>query len=143
MPIRRMDSASIERETDTIEREEAMKRPLPPSTFELMGANSDSKVRAIGHNSVIGLHPGEVPTQDLLALVRASDNGDDIERRYRDRIRSPLTAIRAFCVTQCQCGSVKEVTDCSVTGCVFWSFRMGQNPFFGRFKEDATKEDVG
>lgn len=142
MPIRRISEDSLVAEAVAIEKVEALTRPLPTDTFTLMGAVADKDAYQIGHAAVAGIKPAEVPTQDMLRLVKICDNGDDIEKRYRDRIRSPLTAIRAWCVTQCQCGSVRQVTECSSTSCVLWGFRMGSNPFFGKFKEDATKEDA-
>lgn len=48
--------------------------------------------------------------------------------RYRDKVKNPITAIRAKCV-DCCCGSLKEVAECGVTGCPLHPFRMGVNPF--------------
>lgn len=75
--------------------------------------------------------PGEMATQDLLSQVRMADNPDPTEQRYRDRIRSPLTGIRAFCVT-CSGGSPRAAGQCDVVSCPLWPFRLGQNSFYGR-----------
>lgn len=54
-----------------------------------------------------------------------------IVKFYESRVKSPSTAIRAFCV-QCTGGHPKEVTKCGVTSCALHPFRLGVNPFHGR-----------
>lgn len=76
--------------------------------------------------------PKEMDVTDLLTLVRSKQWGDNVEGFYRDRIRSPLTGIRAFCVF-CKGGSPKEATECGEVTCPLWSFRTGKNPFHGKF----------
>lgn len=51
--------------------------------------------------------------------------------RYKRKIKSPKTAIRAKCV-ECSGGSLKEVQECRVLKCALYPFRMGKNPFHGR-----------
>lgn len=76
--------------------------------------------------------PSQLSTQDLLNQLRMVDNvGDQTEKRYRDRITSPLTAIRAFCVS-CKGGSPKQANRCEKMECPVWPFRLGQNSFYGR-----------
>lgn len=54
---------------------------------------------------------------------------DKIVQHYCDKIKSPQTAIRAFCV-QYMGGHVNYVTSCpSEKTCPLWPFRMGKNPF--------------
>lgn len=43
------------------------------------------------------------------------------------RVRNPLTAIRAFCVT-CMGGYVAMVLDCTAPKCPLFVYRMGKNP---------------
>lgn len=77
-------------------------------------------------------YPKDVKVQDLLAQARIPYNyGDSVEQSYRDRIRSPLTGIRAFCV-ECRGGSPRAVKTCDVMECPFWVFRMGKNAIRGR-----------
>lgn len=51
----------------------------------------------------------------------------DTIRRYKAKIRNPMTAIRANCV-ECSGGSLKEVAECKVVKCALHPFRMGVNP---------------
>ena len=77
-------------------------------------------------------YPNEMRVQDLLAQVRIPyEPRDESEKAYRARIRSPLTAIRAWCVNS-QGGSPAAVKACDVMECPFWPFRMGRNSFRGR-----------
>lgn len=49
---------------------------------------------------------------------------------YEKRVKSPLTGIRAFCVS-CMGGQVSEVSDCPSVKCPLYNFRMGHNPYHG------------
>lgn len=51
-----------------------------------------------------------------------------IEDKYRARAKSPLKAIRAFCV-MCMGCYPREVAKCTATKCVLYPFRFGKNPF--------------
>ncbi len=105
------------------------------STYDQMGIVPDKAVPSAMHLSSMAANAGNSPlpheqfTQDLLAQLRLSHNKSDLEDRYRARIRSPLTGVRAFCVTQCQCGGVKAVTECGAVSCPLWALRMGQNGY--------------
>jgi len=75
--------------------------------------------------------PNEMRVQDLLANVRMTyPTADNVEITYRNRIRSPLTGIRAFCV-QCKYFRPGEVRKCQEMSCPLWPFRMGRNRFRG------------
>jgi len=75
--------------------------------------------------------PNEMRVQDLIANVRLTyPNPDNVEVTYRQRIRSPLTGIRAFCV-QCKYFRPGEVRKCQEMSCPLWPFRMGRNRFRG------------
>jgi hypothetical protein len=72
----------------------------------------------------------------LAEVIQVSDEptpgtAGEIIDRYRKRIRSPLTAIRAKCI-ECSNGYRKEVEECRVTKCALHPFRMGKNPFHGK-----------
>lgn len=92
-------------------------------------------------------HPKDVATEALLAGVRTVMNVDNefgrIEKFYRDRIRSPLTAIRAFCVMNE--GGPKKANECTSVTCPLWLFRQGSNAFYGKVSDkelrDAEKDD--
>ncbi len=59
---------------------------------------------------------------------------DKIVKQYCDRIKSPQTAIRAFCV-QCMGGYTALVKTCpSEQTCPLWPFRMGKNPLHAQSK---------
>jgi len=49
-------------------------------------------------------------------------------KRYKDRINSPLSAIRAQCV-ECMGGSVHLITTCTSIDCSLHKLRMGKNVF--------------
>jgi hypothetical protein len=72
--------------------------------------------------------PNELPVVDMLANTRVMfAPGFNVERTYRNRIRSPLTGIRGFCVIVCKSGSPKSVATCWNMSCPLWAFRMGKN----------------
>jgi hypothetical protein len=56
---------------------------------------------------------------------------DTIVKEYCDKVRNPLTAIRAFCVS-CMGGYVQEIKGCSAPKCPLYPFRMGKNPYHTR-----------
>jgi hypothetical protein len=64
--------------------------------------------------------------------AEATDGGDeqeDIDRiieGYKEKVKSPLTGIRAHCV-ECFGGSIKGVSDCPSSNCALHPFRMGKN----------------
>lgn len=59
--------------------------------------------------------------------------------RYKGKIRNPLTAIRAKCV-ECSGGALKEVTNCPVTACALYPFRMGTNPLHKKTRDRMAAE---
>lgn len=75
----------------------------------------------------------EAELQDEPAYERNEDESaqeaqDRIEAKYRERARSPLKAIRAFCVL-CMGAQPREVAHCTATTCVLFKFRDGTNPY--------------
>lgn len=61
------------------------------------------------------------------------------------RVRSPLTAIRAFCVT-CMGGYVDHIPGCTAPKCPLFAYRMGRNPNAkarGRFFQPAPSSPSG
>lgn len=66
-----------------------------------------------------------------------------IIQKYKDRIRSPMTAIRSFCIG-CSNGSIKEVDECRVVNCSLWPLRLGKNTYHKKSKayQEAHAEDV-
>lgn len=52
--------------------------------------------------------------------------------KYKDRIKNPITAIRAHCV-ECFGAAVREVADCPSTDCALWPFRMGKNTMHSKY----------
>lgn len=55
-----------------------------------------------------------------------------------EEIKSPVKAIRAFCLT-CVCGSAGEVKACPSTNCPLYAFRFGKNPYA---KREYTPEQL-
>lgn len=87
----------------------------------------------------IGKNPKSVPVQELLSNVQCPSGFDPMLDKYRKRITSPLTAIRAICV-ECA-GGISAVRQCGIVSCPNWAFRMGHNPFFGKLREDPNQPD--
>lgn len=56
------------------------------------------------------------------------DNELNEEEGNNDEIKSPLKAIRAFCI-DCMGGQVREVKLCPSQICPLHAFRMGKNPY--------------
>ena len=59
---------------------------------------------------------------------RQADDSARIIKRYIDRIKNPMTAIRARCI-QCCGGQPSEVRLCPANTCALWPMRMGDNPY--------------
>ncbi len=62
-------------------------------------------------------------------------------RRYNERVKNPITAIRAKCVDCCG-GSLKEVSECINNWCPLVPFRMGINPFNKKTIDRLAKEEA-
>lgn len=87
-------------------------------------------------------HPKEVPFEELLAGIRHVQNtGKDakIEEFYRQRVRSPLTAIRAFMVLAND--GPRKANDDESTSHPLWLFRHGKNPFYGKLRNENAEAD--
>lgn len=59
---------------------------------------------------------------------------------YRDRIKNPITAIRAFCV-HCMGGHPNMVKDCTAPSCELFPLRMGVNTLSAKYGVALKKED--
>ena len=74
------------------------------------------------------------------AAINRDDEGNPnfdyiaVIRRYKEKVRNPLTAIRAKCV-ECSGGSLKEVKACRVETCALWPMRLGVNPFHKKARD--------
>lgn len=68
------------------------------------------------------------PAYDRVEGESAQEAQDRIEEKYRARAKSPLKAIRAFCVL-CMGAQPREVAHCTATTCVLYKFRFGRNPY--------------
>lgn len=62
--------------------------------------------------------------EDLIDI----DNELNEDGEGTDEIKSPLKAIRAFCI-DCMGGAVREVRICPSQICPLHAFRMGKNPY--------------
>lgn len=56
-----------------------------------------------------------------------------------NEIKSPVKAIRQFCLDCCG-GSAAEVRTCTSTNCALKAFRFGKNPYINRQLTDEQKE---
>jgi hypothetical protein len=65
---------------------------------------------------------------------------DRIITSYKERIKNPLTAIRAHCV-ECMGGAPRWVADCTSPGCSLYGFRMGKNTMHGRYGVSPPKKE--
>ena len=54
-------------------------------------------------------------------------SSDQVIERARSRIRNPLTAIRAFCIS-CMGGLSHFVPGCTAHRCPLFAYRMGKDP---------------
>ncbi|MGB3907463.1 MAG: hypothetical protein WBL02_03405 [Methanomethylovorans sp.] len=56
-----------------------------------------------------------------------------------------LKAIRNKCVSDCCCGSVKEISACTITDCALFKFRFGKDPTPSRrgFALKSSRSDGG
>lgn len=75
------------------------------------------------------------PEPELSEVDETSSNDDldRIEEKYKKRAKSPLKAIRAFCVICMGC-QPRQVAFCTAPNCVLYPFRFGRNPFQSRKK---------
>lgn len=120
------------------EEEVVSKKPEMSELDKITVAMPDNLVLMLGYgNSVdnVTKHPNDIPTEVLRRQLDICDENDEMERHYRKRIRSPLTAIRAFCVL-CSVGP-KAANKCSCVSCPLWVFRRGSNPFYGKRAEES------
>lgn len=85
--------------------------------------------------------PKEIPIEDLRIIAKLGAD-DPLNTKPFERIKSPTSAIRGFCLN-CQGGSMSGVRNCTAVHCVLFPFRMGSNPFFGRIADaDVAAEDI-
>ncbi len=60
------------------------------------------------------------------------DETAHVVERYHERVKSPITAIRSFCVS-CMGGYVKEVKNCTAPSCPLYPLRLGVNVFSAKY----------
>jgi len=77
-----------------------------------------------------GANPKELDLDELKEVCNQPLHEDALFDKYRARIKSPATGIRAFCI-DCQGGSLVGVKDCTSLTCPLWNFRMGKDPLRG------------
>jgi hypothetical protein len=97
-----------------------------PSPDAILAGVDPKILRACSFLAYQGADPMEVPTDDLTTMLRNEQNDSDMERTYRNRVRSKATGIRAFCVL-CADGA-KGARMCENVTCPLWPFRFGSNP---------------
>lgn len=79
-----------------------------------------------------GANPKRVDFDELKEHIRTplENSFGAVENKYKARISSRATAIRAFCVG-CQGGEVAGVRTCPAVTCPLHPFRMGADPLRG------------
>lgn len=80
----------------------------------------------------------EIDIPERLSGETEDEAAARIEAKYRDRAKSPLKAIRAFCVLCMGC-QPREVGKCQAFECVLYPFRFGRNPY-GKHKTIKPKK---
>lgn len=88
-------------------------------------------IRLIDMYNYIGVDPKDIDRSTLLELVKQPDHYDNVEKVYRDRIKNPMTAVRAFCVLCCG-GVPSAVKSCAKVNCPLWALRLGKNNYSTR-----------
>ena len=78
------------------------------------------------------------PQQSEKVEQSVLDNESRIIQKYKDRINSPITAIRSHCV-ECM-GAVRSVESCTSVSCSLHPFRMGVNVFDARHKKAKSEK---
>lgn len=121
MAIRTRDQVTVQ----SIEVHVAKPYVPDPNAF-LAKVPEHARVRAA--NAVYEETPvKEIPVDDLATLLRTPWEGDNVEKRYRNRVKGRMGAIRAMCVVTCKAGSPKAVRNCESITCALWPFRLGSN----------------
>lgn len=77
-----------------------------------------------------GANPKIIDIDELTLVIQQPLHVDSVEDKYRAKIKSQRTSIRAYCVS-CQGGSVAGVKSCPAVTCPLFSFRMGKDPLRG------------
>ena len=55
--------------------------------------------------------------------------------------RSPLKAIRAFCL-ECMCSQREEIKKCTAPGCPLYEFRLGKNPYLAQTLTEEKRQNL-
>lgn len=86
--------------------------------------------------------PGDIPYEDL-KLITSLSTDDAMRPKYAERIKNPVTGIRAFCFN-CQGNDISGVRNCTNVVCPLFPFRMGKNVFSGKLADAdaAPAEDI-
>lgn len=85
----------------------------------------------------------EEPAVELISAKVVENHARDqdaIVRKYTERAKSPLTAIRAMCV-QCMGGYIAEIRRCVDSDCALHAFRDGKNPYHKLAKGNKEEQD--
>ena len=67
-------------------------------------------------------------SNDFEEEMEEMDMEEGFEELTAEEIKSPVKAIRAFCI-DCMGGSIREVKMCNSKICPLHAFRMGKNPY--------------
>lgn len=102
---------------------------------------TESSTESITESSTFSAGASDIHSADTSAIPSA-DTSDIHSAATSDAptIRSPLKAIRAFCVS-CSGDSVYEVKRCPSFDCPLYAFRFGKNPYIKR--TEMTEEQRG
>lgn len=107
--------------------------PDPAARLQSCATPSETRLAAFKTYALPGTPPKDIPSDDIVRLLRAPQNDENVDLVYRNRIKGRLTAIRAFCVF-CQGGSPKAARLCANVTCPLWAFRTGANGMRGERK---------
>lgn len=66
-----------------------------------------------------------------------------MDRKNYGIIKSPLKAIKTFCVEECNCGNYNYAKTCIDPHCPLYAFRLGKNPYRTRNMTEEERAAIG
>lgn len=116
--------------------------PISPKPSQEIVRGPVRRAGAQGVDALRAALRGALPPKEVGEKNTDGFSFQDTIKRYKAKIRNPMTAIRANCV-ECSGGSLKEVAECRVVKCALHPFRMGVNPLHKRRKDRLQGEVDG
>jgi len=122
---------------ESSEHRELLEKRLEQKYASLDGLTGVARLKALKEIGTLeetlawqGANPKVLDAKDLRAHIQQPDDDDPVINKYRARITTRATAIRAYCVW-CMGGSVPGIKECPSVTCPLYPFRMGKDPLRG------------